>query len=171
MAYTTARDWVTDEVVTAALMNQYIRDNQDALKDPPSANYNMNEVANDTTTSATFGDVDGTNLSLTIVTTGGDVMAGFTGSVAHSSASGLVMFDIDVDGVRTAGDDGIVVLDAQNAAASEVVGFVYLVTGLSAASHTFKLQWKTSAATATLWTGAGTANKDVHPQFWVREVS
>ena len=169
--WTTPKTWSTGEALTASDMNTHIRDNLDALKAPPTDEYTCDESSEYTTTSASFVDVDATNLNLTITTTGGDVMVGFYGTVKHSAASSNgVKFDVDLDGSLIAGDDGLV---GTNFAASnqiKAVSFVTLVTGLSAGSHTFKLQWNTAAATATLYAGAGASTFDVHPQFWVREV-
>ena len=71
---------------------------------------------------------------------------------------------------RSRSHDGIVAVTAPVAGYACVVSFTFLATGLAAGTHTFKLQWKTGAATATMYAGAGTPNLDVHPQFWAREV-
>lgn len=169
--WTTPKTWSTGEALTASDMNAHIRDNLDALKAPPTDNYECNEASDYTTTSTTFVDVDATNLNLTITTTGGDVMVGFYGTVKHSAASNnAIKFDVDLDGSLIAGDDGLIGTNFPAASQSRAVSFVVLVTGLSAGSHTFKLQWHTASATATLYAGAGTSIFDVHPQFWVREV-
>lgn len=170
MAWTAPRTWVTDEVVTAALLNTHLRDNLIALKDPPSSDYVLNEGADDTTSSTSFGDVDATNLSLTITTVGGDVFVHFHGSFAGLSSGNFVFLDVDVDGVRHGSDDGIIQAEALSGD-MHAISFSRLITGLAAASHTFKLQWKVSGGTVTLFSGAGTSDKDTHPQFWCREIS
>lgn len=171
--YTTPKTWTNEPLVYSDL-NTHLRDNMEALKDPPSANYELNESSNYSTTSTSFVDIDATagKLSLTITTNGGDVLVGFHGALAHSVPDNIY-FDIDVDGTRHAGDDGILGLApyATFAGGRASVSFVRLITGLAAGSHTFKLQWKTKTGTGTLLAGAGTSNGDTHPQFWVREVS
>ncbi len=172
-AWATPVTWGVDQLVTASDLNAQLRDNLNVLKTPPSAHYELNESSDYTTNSATFVDVDATagKFNLTITTSGGDVFVGFHGCVEHSNSL-AVFFDVLVDGVtQVGGNDGIV--RVRQGAASDMVSvsFVRLVTGLSAASHSFKLQWKTGGATATLLAGAGTSGKDVHPQFWVREIS
>lgn len=167
MAFSTPKTW-SAALVTVADMNTYIRDNQIALKDPPTDSYDVNEVADYTTTSATFVDVDATDLALTITTTGGDVLVHFHGTTIHSSTNAR-FFDVDMDGARLGGDDGFLNIGGSDDAIP--ASFTRLVTGLSAGSHTFKLQWRTSAGTLTMYAGAGTSAGDVHPQFWVREVS
>ena len=171
MAWNGVKLWAVGETLTAADMIAYINDNLDALKDPPSDNYEANEGADYTTASTTFVDVDATGFSLAITTTGGDVMVGFVGSISNSAGVNLMMLNVDVDGGPVAADDGIVVISSTGANYRMNASFTYLVTGLAAAAHTFKLQWKTTAGTATMLAGAGTANGDIHPQFWAREVS
>jgi hypothetical protein len=172
MAWTTPKDWTTDELVTASDLNTHLRDNLNALKSPPSAHFEANESSDYTTTSTSFVDVDATagKLSLTITTNGGDVLVHFHGSVENGGGS-AIFFDVAVDGTRTAGDDGILRARASTTTDTVPVSFTRLITGLSAGAHTFKLQWKVGANTATLCAGAGTSGKDVHPQFWAREVS
>ncbi len=178
--WTTPRTWAdleTEATLTAALMNTHIRDNEMFLKAPPSDNYEANEAGDYTTNSAVFADVDATNLALTITTAPGvssTVMVGFHGTFEHDTPSSINL-EIDVDGAPCAGDDGILRIRPTGAGGTytKTVEFIRLITGLAAnTAHTFKLQWKTAAGNATLHAGAGSTNgRDVHPQFWVREVS
>ena len=171
-AWTTPRTWTTGELITAAIMNTHIRDNLNVLKAPPSDNYEVNEVSDYTTTSTSFIDVDGTNLSFTFTTSGGDVMVHFHAALL-AAAGNQIYFNVDIDGSPHAADDGIIAVEDESGVsdADQNVTFTRLIIGLSAASHTFKLQWKVDAGTATLYAGAGTSEKDLHPQFWAREVS
>jgi hypothetical protein len=171
--WTAPRTWAVGELVTAALLNTHLRDNLEALKVPPTALHNVNQGSDYQTTSTSFVNVDATNLALTIVTGGGDVLIGFYGFVNVAAGAKFAYFDVEIDGVRMAGDDGLVAANSQQSANQAFcVSFVTLKQGLAAGTHTFKLQWKaTSAATLTLYAGAGTTALDLHPQFWVREVS
>jgi hypothetical protein len=170
--WTTPKTWVEGYLVDEDDLNEQLRDNLDALKEPPTDSYVCDEASDYTTTSTSFVDVDATNLSLTITTTGGDVMVGFFGTVEHSAASSnAIRFDVDLDGSVIGGDAGLAGMNFSVSDQRLTVSFVYLVTGLSAGTHTFKLQWETASATATLFAGSGHATFDVHPQFWVREVS
>lgn len=169
MAFTTVPT-ITDIVATANFGNTYIRDNQLALKDPPSANYEANEAADYSTSSTTYGNVDtvgaGTDFTLTITTTGGDVMVGAV--LTTNGTRGW--FDVSIDGTRIANNTlgGLV----QIATGQRQASFNRIITGLAAGSHTFILQWKISTVgTLTLYAGAATANFDNHPQFFVREIS
>lgn len=174
MAWTTPRTWATDELVTATIMNTYIRDNQTELKNPPTDMINIDEGADYTTTSASFADVDSAgdpDLSLTITTSGGDVLIGFIGCISHSLSTGQANFELDIDGSPAAGDDGIFAVRVGATTDRYLVSFPYLIQGLSAGSHTIKLQWKTNSGTITMYAGAGTSLLDVHPHMWFREVS
>jgi len=171
MAWTAPTTRTTGTLITASIWNADIVDNLDALKDPPTDHYELDEVSDYTTSSTSFTDVDATNLAMSVTTTGGDVIVEFHGTMMVN-ATYFFMLDIDVDGSREGGDDGI--LSFENASGEvKPVSFSRLITGLAAGSHTFKLQWKVmnGAATVTLSAGAGTSNKDVHGQFWAREVS
>lgn len=171
MAYTTVPTF-TDTSATAANGNTYIRDNQRALKDPPSQNYESNEGTDYSKTLVAWVNVD-TDFNFSITTTGGDVLLGFTG-VAIVSGGGLDKrgyFDVSVDGTRIINQTHGGLATIVNTRA--LVQFTRLVTGLSAGAHTFNLQWalEDGANTITLYAGAGTASYDIHPQFWVRELT
>jgi hypothetical protein len=173
MGWTEPKTW-TAEPLVATDLNTHLRDNLNELKDPPTAHYELNESADYSTTSTTFVNVDGTKLSLTITTSGGDVMVAFHGYVRPGNNGDQLYLDVEMDGARIGGDDGIIA--AMRAASGSTptripMSFVRLITGLAAGSHTFKLQWKVSAGTGELYAGAGTSGADLHPQFWVREVS
>jgi hypothetical protein len=180
MPWHTPITWQVDQLVTETHLNAQIRDNMDYLKErvdsPASAQYTANETSDYSTSSTTFVDVDATNLAFTLTTKGNAVMLGFYGTVNTATASDIyIYFDVLVDGVRRAGDDGMVLVARKGgsgfALGTDSVAFVHLIPSLSAGSHTFKLQWKVSGGSATLRAGAGTATVDLHPQFWAREVS
>lgn len=177
MAWTTPKTWTTGEPLTAGDLNTHLRDNLEALRQPPTAHYEPDETSDYSTTSGTFVDVDSTNLALTITTNGGDVLVGFHGSAGGVAGSGgmrYLQFDVEVDSERVAGDDGIVALGVPGSSTViSPISFARLVTGLAPGGHTFKLQWRrnNTGLTGTLYAGAGTSGLDVHPQFWVQEVS
>lgn len=174
MAWTDTITW-TSSLVTVAQFNEQIRDNMDALKDPPTDYVDVNEGADYTTTSTSFVDIDAAgnpDLSLTITTGGGDVFVSFHGTFSHNNAAGVVYLDFTVDGTLHGGDDGIIMGRLHGVADRLLtLSFVRYVTGLAAGSHTFVLRWKISTGTGTLYAGAGTSSFDVHPQFLVREIS
>jgi len=168
MTWTPPKTWVTNEPLTASDLNTHLRDNLLVLKAPASDQYSLNEGFNYTTSSTNFVNIDGSLLSLPITTTGGDVLIGFNGTFSINTP--LVLYlNVTVDGVQIADNDGIGAWTLY-AGAYFHMSFVRLKTGLSAGNHTFNLQWKVSANTATLYAGAGTSGGDVHPQFWIQEV-
>lgn len=169
MAYTAIPE-ITDTTATAANLNAYIRDNQRAIKAPPSAHYEPNEGADYSTSSTSFVNVDtvgaGTDFTLSITTTGGAVMIGAV--LPTNGARGW--FDVSVDGTRIANNTNGGLCQIVTGAPLGV--FNRIVTGLSAGLHTFILQWRVSTVgPIVLYAGAGTANFDMHCQFFVREIS
>jgi hypothetical protein len=167
MAWTTPKTWVADATLPASDLNTHVRDNLDALKSPPSDHHELNEVADITTSSTTFVDVDGTNYEFSITTYGGDLLVGFHGTVNESGGNQQVHFNIAVDGVDVAADDGLYSCYGLR----QGVGFVYKLTSIDADTHTFTLRWKVqTGGAATLYAGAGTADLDIHPQFWAIEI-
>lgn len=172
MAWTTPRTW-NNETVTAAKLQTEIGTNQIALKDPPSANYTANEGANYSTNSTTFADID-SDFSLSITSTGGDVLVVFI-ATANGNGSAELVIDLSVDGTRVVNSAGKGLAMSPATTTPTVISFTHLITGLSAGAHTIKPQFalKTGGggASGTVYAGAGTANYDVHPQFWIREIS
>ncbi|RMF81298.1 MAG: hypothetical protein D6737_05470 [Chloroflexi bacterium] len=170
------RTWVTGELVTADILNTHIRDNLDFLKDPPTALATLDEIANYTTTSTTFVDVDNTEgkFKHTKQVFGGDVLAIFVGNVKIGNSNQYIHFNISVDGVDHFADDGLLAVHPGSVTSGENIRWpvciVARLTGVAAGTRIFRLRWKVSANTATLYAGAGTSNVDIHPQFWIMEV-
>jgi hypothetical protein len=132
----------------------------------------LNEASDYTTASTSFVDIDATNLSITLTISTGAVIVGFTGSIAHDTTNRKIMFNIyeSVADADVAADDGILVITSETALRANNASFTYLISGLSASEHTFKLRWKTSGGNATLYAGAGTSGADIHPQFYVYQI-
>ena len=87
MAWTTPKTW-SSEPLTSTDLNTYVRDNQNYLKgrvDADAAQYERTS-GDYTTSSSTLVDVDATNMSLTITTTGGDVLVTLVGFASHGRA-------------------------------------------------------------------------------------
>lgn len=170
--WVTARTWTAGELITASIMNAHVRDNLNALKTPAGGYSVINEGSDYTTTSTSFTDIDTTDLSLTFTTAGGDVIIFFCGSMNGGTIGQSTFVDIheSVAGTRLGGDDGLLQIVYATALNVVPVTICYRATGLSAASHTFKMQWKVTANTATLYAGAGTSTHDVHPTFFAFEI-
>jgi len=160
MTWTTPKtDWNTGELVAATHLNA-IGENLVALKQPPTAVYTT--TADIEGRNEAFLDVDSDNLSLTITTTGGDVLVHFHGSMERINYdNSMVYCDVAVDGARQGEDLGIV--RAYVNSDDRAVSFTHLIQNLAAGSHTFKLQWKIQYRTVGIKLFAGA-------QFWAREI-
>jgi hypothetical protein len=101
---------------------------------------------------------------------GEDIFVSFHGCVANSGTNQEAYFDVDVNGSRISDGDGIAATTIPSGQVA-MVSFHRIITTLAAGTHTFKLQWKVSSNTGTLYAGAGTSSFDLHPQFYVREMS
>ncbi|MBN1963309.1 MAG: hypothetical protein JW910_01600 [Anaerolineae bacterium] len=148
MTWTTPRTWAVDELVTAANMNTHLRDNLSYLFARPLDS--VRDTGTYATTSTSFVDVSASNLIVTLTITSGRalVLASFSSYVPNTAATGA--FDVIVDSTTRAGDStwgSQVIKQFAAAAPGFPTAFVALFTGLSAGSHTFKLQYKTNNAT------------------------
>lgn len=154
MAWSTPKTWGT-EVLTSSDMNKYIRDNQNYLKDAlqvlPFDNMPRNTTYS--TTSTSWVNVDATNLSSFMTTTGGNVLLGLQAS-CRTATNNEINLRVAID----ANNAFYIRIDDQikNTNAS----FVGVAYNLPAGSHVFRLQWQVSGGTNYL----------VAPLFWTREV-
>lgn len=133
------------------------------------AYYVANEGADYTTTSSSMGAIDSTNFNHDLILTEvGDVWCDLAASGEHSSASGLIYIGLEVDALQQFREDGLIVMrNPDGAGASREVNLSAstLTIALLPGTHNFKAQWKTSAATATMFAAAGTATNDTHTTF------
>ncbi len=169
--WSSPRSWSTGELVSASLMNTHVRDNLEFLKGPPTDQDVVNLGADITAAVTSFADLDATNLDIQITSAGGDIMIGFSGSIINSTPTSCMFDVIEVGGSRIGGDDGLFVVTPSTATQRLPVNFVVLLTGIAAGVHRYRIQQRSVSGTTTLHAGAGTANSDNHPRFWVREVS
>lgn len=124
----------------------------------------VSDANNRTTTSASFEDL--TAMSITITTGANPVLIGFTGAANHDQAIGTQYFGftVSIDGSNEGGARGIITANSLGAGVVMPISLTYQSAALTAASHTFKIRWLTSAATATML-GGNTATK-----MWVLEL-
>jgi hypothetical protein len=171
MAWTSPATW-TAALVTVSQFNQQIRDNLNALKSPPVATV---EPANNYTLSATsFTDVDTNDFKCTVTLAGSVALVWFNGSVQHSDANATINFNVSIDNVDAVADDGIICVRPVDFATSQriPVSFVFRITGITPGTRVFRLRWKTSGATATLYANGGSATgANIHTQFGVVELT
>lgn len=95
---------------------------------------------------ATGAWVDMTNMSVSLTTTGGDVLVQFSASVRSSGLARLLVDDVEKHQICWIGGG--------SSATTFVASMQWLATSLAAASHTFKIQWKKGAAGTTHQPGA-----------------
>lgn len=164
MAWTTPKTWEDGEIVDQDDLNTHIRDNLNYLKDridgDNAAQYATEVTAN--TQAETWTDVDGTNLNLTITTNGGDVAITIIGGAYNS---GNLTRGVDI-GVQVDGTTDYTIITRDNdfwgeTGLGDSISCTYILSGLAAGSHSFKLRFKRTGA-------GGTAYIEVY-QFDVRE--
>jgi hypothetical protein len=112
-------------------------------------------------------DVDSTNLKLTLTLTGGSVLIGFT--AVPATVNNIGFLDFAVDGTRYAseGTEGLAAVEPNSYAPMTMTA---LITGLSAGSHNFTVQWRVNGGSMAIRSGSGTAGYDQIPTFWAIEV-
>lgn len=169
-SFITPRTYSTGELITASMLNIHIRDNINAIKSPAYFVCEVDQGADYTiAATTTFAAVDGTNLTATVTTGGGNWLVGFSGVAFYSAGSATKsFFTVALDGTvySSIGNDGIG-LGGVATSTSSPVAFTMILRGISAASHSFALYWKTGATgTYGLYAGAGTSTFDFHPIFW-----
>jgi len=150
------------ELITPVEWNTDLVDNLLYLYSRPAASYTGVAGGNYTVTSTSYVALDATNLKLTLTTSSGRVLVGVIMN-ASGSASLAAGFRVNVDaGASYAywGDSHQVFVTPN------VISFApLLLTGLSAASHTFQLEVKVNSNTMTIY--RATAQPVC---FWVMEV-
>ena len=156
MVYTVLPVVAPGETIASATWGNIVKADIEALKAPPNDQWD-GEVT-DTTTATDWSDVDATNLSLTITTTGGNVRVCYIGDATLNKILGI---DLDVDGTRHTANTYGLMYNISSATGSKNQSFTILISGLSAAAHTVKLQFR----------GDGTnANQLVSRHFSISEV-
>jgi len=88
--------------------------------------------------STVWVNIDTTNLSLTLQTSGGPVLCVVQLMIGTLGTGNWVYFDITVDGLRQSGCDYGLAAGQTNGS----ISLHLLVDSLSAGSHTFRLQWR-----------------------------
>lgn len=96
-----------------------------------------------TTTSTSFADLTGVSVTCTV--NSGIAIIIVRAAIGNSGGNDSYL-DINIDGADQGGTDGLYRAGVRDGGA-----FVFVKTGLSVASHTFKLRWKASAGTSTAY--------------------
>jgi len=174
MAYTDVPNFADNNRFTRDQANIYIYDNLEALRNPPTALYvTTGHSTNYSTTSTSFVNVDTTNMTLTLISTGdgaggnGTVFLGFCGTV-YGAAD--IYFRVLKDGVTPIGaDDGIIVIES-NGGGVRPASFLF-PHDVASGSHTYALQWKVASGTGELMAHVGTSGRDCVALYFAREMT
>lgn len=144
MAWTAPKTW-TNEPLVAADMNAQFRDNFLSLAELDSDAYTL--PGNNTTTSASYTDVDANmNLSVTLDKEG-DVLLTFHGFLICSGTASAYFR------IRNSSTQLTNIIETVTTN-YELVSMQFLVQGLAAGTHDFDVQWYVSTGTLTLHSGA-----------------
>jgi len=139
MPWTTPKTWATGELVTATDLNLHVRDNLDALKNPPTALTRYTPGTPFSTTSTTFVDIH-SSLNFNLTTGGAALLIGLTGRVLHSPGNSTdCYFDININGVSEGGANGVYWAIGPNAVQFPF-SCTWLTQPLSAGAKTVKIQ-------------------------------
>jgi len=159
--WTSPRSWSVGELVTAAIMNAHIRDNETFLKTPTESG-KVQFASDFTTTSGTF--VDLTGMTTTITTQGGGLDV-FLRVTLFNSSPAQTKFELLVDGSITTYLGRF--YNGSTTIASTVTFFEHLTAAqVPAGSHTIKVQVNVGGGTTTIY---GTTGTNGDPLFYVRE--
>lgn len=173
MTWTTPKTWQDGELVGAEELNREIGDNQNALKYPPTETFITSDDYS--SSSGSFVDVDDPDFVLEMDCHGGPVLVSLQCTINLSglgSGDGYVRFDVAVDGTRYGGGDkGIVGRELKYDDNNKYWPIMFILWGIAAGEHEFKLQWAVDQGTANLRGGgaAGAANQII--QFAIRELN
>src|SRR5258708_21260142 len=167
MGWSTPATFSTGQLIGATDLNTYVRDNTNYLLTRPKNAIKRDNNANYTSPSTSFGDIDGTNLVIVLTTYGSTVLLNFQGVYDYSAGPYVTAeFDFTIDGnsYASAGVDGLMLSPNTATGKDGFISMTALITGLSAGSHTFKVQWKAQAAgTVGLYAGNNAAGQDFIP--------
>jgi hypothetical protein len=173
VATTTGRAWITGYALesvtgTAALVLAYI--DVGIRRVPANGTAKPDHGADYTTTSATFVDIDGVNLAVSLTQVYNDtILAIFTGTLTVSA--GIADLDFAVDGVRvnTAGSDGVG--GFTTGVQTITIHALLTVSGGVNGQHNITIQWRSrTGATVRLYAGSGVADADFIPQLTAVEI-
>lgn len=152
MAYTTPRTWVVNELLTAALLNEQVRDNESFLHTLAT---HLSALAvlgtNITTASTSFVDLTAAAVTLTLATAS-DVLLLFWGESRNSNTGTHLTFGwfegaTELSAVMSTIGTGAAYADPV------AVCLPHLIKAVAAGAHTYKIQWKVSGGTGQITNG------------------
>lgn len=170
MAWTIPVTWTAGQIVGASDLNAQIRDNMIYASGTGRPINKVLRQASYSSTSNTFVDIDAVNLIITLTLSGSRVMCvGTLLLFASNVASNYAAVDWILDSTTRSGDATYGAAMAGQNRGDWLTTFVGYFTGLSAASHTFKPQWKAGIATGSASNTDGVAGFVPFVNMWVWE--
>jgi len=156
MPWTTPANWSSIPVPGVSDMNTQVRDNLNFLLNGKAlaGSSFLNQVWSLTSTT-TLTQIDGTNLTTTVnVTTGRLIVELDTQIQTSNNGSGGTLF-LYLDGAAATGQGMDTTHGIADLPVNTQLQFArqFILTGLSAASHTVSLYWKVGAAGETIYLG------------------
>lgn len=155
-----------DDILSKDKLNTYVFTPLADIIAPPFAVYNKpTGEATITTTSTTLTAIDDTlgKFYLQITTKGNPVEVGVRIGIGNSGIA-YTYIDVEIDGVSyTSSSVATGVFYSAVGGAQGIISFREIVSPLAAGTHDFKLRWRVSGGTATLY-------PVYKPQFYVREL-
>ncbi len=172
MTWTTPRTWGTGDLVTAADLNEQVRDNLAYLK--TATTFDTVEVDTNYSSTATFfTDVDTNNLTLTVNTRGKLALVGFEVAARQSQTSHAICFDVTVDGNRVGSNfRGLAyhrISNSRDVNAATPVSAQHWLANLTAGTHVIKLVWLQISASGDTGYIDNTAGGGMPTRLWLME--
>lgn len=153
MSWTHPRTWLPEKI-TADKLNQEIRDNFTALKDPQHDEYAPSYAAGNLISTSSTSWTTMTDFELSLTTEGGDVLI-----ILNVDVDAAAYFDIEVNNSRKGGSDG-----TMGTSAAGPILLIWLLTEIEPQTLSIVGKWKVPSGTANIL--ASTC-----PYFSAREIS
>jgi hypothetical protein len=160
MAWTSPKTWTAGFLVGETDLNTHLRDNLNALKEPPFQQIITGSAGNLSTTATSAVPISTADLGITLTTFGANVHVHFQGFVSAGAAD-IVHVGLTYDTTALNPPTGLFVTKVALAQAFYDVW----VTGLATGSHTFQPTWCVEAGGQTAILVLSTAPAI----FWARE--
>lgn len=153
MAYTAGKTWTVGEILTAADMNTYVRDNGDDLDDRISAvlsGTNNGVGTSETTTSTTYTDLATSGPAVTL-TTGAKALVLYGCLMSNGTAGARCFMDFAVSGASSRSADDATAWRFESSAANDQARAMaaFVQGGLTTGSNTFTAKYRVSGGTGT----------------------
>jgi len=137
---------------------------------------NLGGDISSTPTQDVWEDIDGTELTIDLDCSGAyPVELVLMGTFLSAANTRDMALDFSLDGTDQFGDDGLSVADGTHIVPAGIITHRAIIpaSDITPGTHTFRPRWtivNASGVALTLYAGAGTADRDVHPQFSAQEL-